>query len=443
MNPSKQLLVVEDDDAVRTTVVMVLEQEGYRVDAVPSTRVALELLRTRAYPIVLSDIYLDEKTGLDILRAAKSSNPACVVILMTGRGSIETVKEATVNGAFEYLAKPFEIDQLLHVLSRAEASLQAVSGADGEVDIDDLPESEMIGSSAGMIDVYKQVVRAAPTDATVLIEGETGTGKELVARMVHRMSKRSAMPFVPVDCGAIAPSLLEGELFGALKGSYTGADRDRMGVLESADRGTVFLDEIGDIDLGFQLKLLRFLEEREIRQIGAPRAKKIDVRVVAATNKDVPKMVEEKRFREDLWFRLNVVRLTLPPLCERTGDIALLSHHFLKKYNVRYSQNTKLLESGLKALEVYSWPGNVRQLQHMIERLAILAPSSRVDDAAVKEAIEKMDGKESGGETLAETEAEQIRRVLAACNGNKSRAARILGIERKTLYRKLDRMGLG
>ena len=249
----------------------------------------------------------------------------------------------------------------------------------------------MIGSSPRMIEIYKTLSQVAPTDATVLIEGETGTGKELIARMIHRNSKRAQQPFVPVDCGAIAPSLLESELFGTLKGAYTGADRDRMGVFEAAHNGTVFLDEIGDIDLGFQLKLLRFLQEREIRPLGSARAKKVDVRVIAATNKDVQKMVEEGKFREDLWYRLNVVRLTVPPLCERASDIPLLVHYFLKRYNERYKLDTKLTDSGLKAMEEYSWPGNIRQLQHMMERLTILAPGGRIDDAAVQQ-CDRADG---------------------------------------------------
>jgi len=247
---------------------------------------------------------------------------------------------------------------------------------------------------------------------------------------------------VPVDCGAIAPSLLESELFGTLKGAYTGADRDRMGVFEAAHNGTVFLDEIGDIDVGFQLKLLRFLQEREIRPLGSARAKKVDVRVIAATNRDVQKMVEEGKFREDLWYRLNVVRLTIPPLCERAADIPLLVHYFLRRYNERYHLDTKLTDSGLKVMEEYSWPGNIRQLQHMMERLTILAPGGRIDDAAVRQAIEQMDSRDHASDSLADTEAEQIRRVMAATNGNKSRAAKVLGIERKTLYRKLERMGL-
>src|SRR5712691_881653 len=423
-------------------MVTVLELEGYAPEAVASTREAIERLESQSYPIVISDIYLDERTGIDVLHAARRQNPTCAVILMTGRGSMETVMAATEGGAFEYLAKPFEMAQMLDTIKRAEKSLGAVEDEDEAASIDDLPETEMIGSSPRMIEIYKTLSKVAPTDATVLIEGETGTGKELIARMIHANSKRSQQPFVPVDCGAIAPSLLESELFGTLKGAYTGADRDRMGVFEAANTGTVFLDEIGDIDLGFQLKLLRFLQEREVRPLGSARAKKVDVRVIAATNRDVQKMVEEGKFREDVWYRINVVRITVPPLCERISDIPLLAHYFLKRYNERYSLDTRLTETGLKAMEEYSWPGNIRQLQHMMERLTILAPGGRIDDAAVQTAIEQMDSRDHSGETLADTEAEQIRRVLTATNGNKSRAAKILGIERKTLYRKLDRMGL-
>jgi DNA-binding NtrC family response regulator len=437
----QKLLIVEDDQSVRTTMVTCLELEGYAVEAVSSTREALDRLEKQSYPIVISDIYLDERTGLDVMRTARRTNPACVVILMTGRGSMETVMAATEGGAFEYLAKPFEMAQMVDTIRRAEKSLGEPDN-DEAASIDDLPDTEMIGSSPRMIDIYKTLSKVAPTDATVLIEGETGTGKELIARMIHANSKRAQHPFVPVDCGAIAPSLLESELFGTLKGAYTGADRDRMGVFEAGNNGTVFLDEIGDIDLGFQLKLLRFLQEREIRPLGSSRAKKVDVRVIAATNKDVQKLVDEAKFREDLWYRLNVVRITVPPLCERASDIPLLVHYFLKRYNERYKLDTKLTDSGLKAMEEYSWPGNIRQLQHMMERLTILAPGGRIDDAAVRQSIDQMDSRDHASDSLADTEAEQIRRVMAATNGNKSRAAKVLGIERKTLYRKLERMGL-
>ena len=408
-----------------------------------STREAAARLSAGSYNIVISDIYIDDKTGIEILKSARDENPNCAVILMSGRGSMETVMAATSGGAFDYLAKPFELDDLLSAVRRADAHLLNVSEDEPAEPVDDLPETDMIGSSSKMIEIYKTISKVAPTEATVLIEGETGTGKELIARLVHRHSDRSQQPFVAVDCGSIAPALLESELFGALRGAYTGADKDRIGVFEAANNGTVFLDEIGDIEHGFQLRLLRFLQEREIRPLGSARAKTVNVRVVAATNKDIPKMIEENKFREDLWFRLNVVRIQVPPLCERQGDIKLLAHYFVNKYQSRYKLNSRLTESGEKALGEYSWPGNVRQLQHLIERLTILAPQGRIDGAAVKEAIQNMDSRDNAGDTLADTEAEQIRRVLAATNGNKSKAAKILGIERKTLYRKLERMDLG
>jgi transcriptional regulator with PAS, ATPase and Fis domain len=291
-----------------------------------------------------------------------------------------------------------------------------------------------------MVEIYKTVARAAPTDATVIIEGETGTGKDLVARMVHRFSRRASHPFVPVDCGSIAPSLLESELFGAVRGAYTGADRDRIGVFEAANRGTVFLDEIGDIEHSFQLAMLRFLESHEIRPVGASRSKEVDVRVIAATNRDLQRMVEEGKFRSDLWYRLNTVRLTLPPLRDRRSDIPQLAWFFVNKYNARYNRAVKLMDSGVKALQDYTWPGNVRQLQHLIERLTVLA--DRIDAEGVRDALTIMESREKPVDTLADAEEEQIRRVLAATGGNKSKAAQLLGIERKTLYRKLERMKL-
>jgi DNA-binding NtrC family response regulator len=433
----ERLLVVEDDAGVRTTIVNFLELEGYAVDTASSTDEALERLKQQAYPIVISDIYIDARTGLDVLEAARRKDPSCSVILMTARGTMETVMAATRGGAFDYIAKPFDLDRMLETVKRAEASRNQETD---EVEPEELPETDMIGSSTGMVEIYKTVSRVAPTDATVLIEGETGTGKELVARMIHRNSPRHSQAFVPVDCASIAPTLLESELFGALKGAYTGADRDRMGVFEAAHHGTAFLDEIGDIEPSFQLKLLRFLQEREIRPLGSSKSKPVDVRVIAATNRSLQKMVEEGKFREDLWFRVNVVHITIPPLRERHGDVPLLARFFVNKYNLRYQRDVKLTESGVKAMEEHAWPGNVRQLQHLIERLTILAPNDRIDSESVNDALEAMDGHDAPVETLADAEAEQIHRVLAATGGNKSRAAQILGIERKTLYRKLERM---
>ena len=435
----QRLLVVEDDPGVRTTIVTCLELEGYAVDSASSTKEAIDRLAAASYPIVISDIYIDDRTGLDVLEAARRKDPGCSVILMTARGTMETVMAATRGGAFDYIAKPFDLDRIIETVKRAEA---AHGELEDEAEAEDLPESGMIGVSRDMVEIYKTVSQVAPTDATVLIEGETGTGKELIARMVHSFSARSSQPFIPVDCASIASSLLESELFGHMRGAFTGADKDRVGVFEAANKGTVFLDEIGEIAFDFQLKLLRFLQEREVRPVGSSRAKPVDVRVVAATNRDLQKMVDEGKFRQDLWFRLNVIRMVLPPLRERRGDVPLLAHFFVNKYNGRYYRGAKLTDSGLKALEEHTWPGNVRQLQHLIERLTILAPNQLIDGEAVRDALSAMEPRDHSVETLADAESEQIRRVLAATGGNKSRAAQILGIERKTLYRKLERMKL-
>ncbi len=438
MREMAKLLLVEDDASVRTTVSTFLEMEGYHVEVASTTAAAFRRLSEESFPIVLSDIYLDARTGLDVLNEARRLNPECLVILMTGRGSMETVVSATRGGAFDYIAKPFDLDALLAVIRRAEASLTA------EVEVveeDDLPESEMIGSSAPMVELYKLISRVAPTDTTVLIEGETGTGKEVVARLIHKNSGRSQMTFEAVDCGAVASSLLESELFGAMRGSYTGADRDRVGLLEAANRGTVFLDEVGDVEPGFQLKLLRFLQEREVRPLGANKARKVDVRVIAASNRSLQDQVKDGKFREDLYFRLNVVRLVLPPLRERHGDVALLSHFFLKKYNEAYHLDARFHPSALAALEAHHWPGNVRQLQHLIERLVVLSTDGRIRADHVNVSLQKaLEPQNAGSGSLADLETEQIRKVLDATQGNKAKAARILGIERKTLYRKLARL---
>ncbi|HEV3198072.1 MAG TPA: sigma-54 dependent transcriptional regulator [Bryobacteraceae bacterium] len=433
----QKLLLVEDDPALQFTIQTALEEKGYAVDAVSTTCEAMERLSDTAYPIIISDIYIDEGTGLDVLNEAKRKDPHCSVILMTGRGTMETVRAANRGGVFDYIAKPFELDVMLDAIERAEASRTEV---EDEAEDEELPETQMIGFSPAIVEIYKTVDRVAPTDATVILEGETGTGKELVARMIHKESRRANQPFVPVDCGSIAPSLLESELFGAMRGAFTGADRDRQGVFEAANRGTVFLDEIGEIELNFQTALLRFLEGHEIRPLGASRSKEVDVRVIAATNRDLQRMVEEEKFRKDLWYRLNTVRIFMPPLRERRSDIPWLAQFYIKKYNARYSREVKLMDSGVKALQDYTWPGNVRQLQHLMERLTILA--DRVDSDAVHNALTAMESREKPVETLADAEEDQIRRVLAATGGNKSKAAQLLGIERKTLYRKLERMKL-
>ncbi len=438
MQDKPRILLVDDDPAILLTFTAGLEAEGYPVDAIESTREALTRLANDQYAIVITDIYLDERTGLDILRAAQDYNPGCAVVVITGQGTMETVMRATEGGAFEYLAKPFDLTRLLETLHKAESFLAERDTK--SVEAPEIPPTEMVGFSAPMIDVYKTISRAAPTDAPVLIQGETGTGKELVARLVHKNSERAQGPFVAVDCGSIAPSIMEAELFGAVRGAYTGADRDRAGLFESADGGTVFLDEIGEVESSFQLKLLRFLQEKEVRPLGSPRSKKLDVRIVAASNRNLQAMVDSGEFREDLWFRLNVVQIRLPPLRERRGDISALCGHFLARFNRQYGRNVRLTPGGLRALEEHDWPGNVRQLQHTLERLVILSPVEAIEAESVNGALVSLDPSEKPVQSLADAEEEQIRKVLAATDGNKTRAAKILNIERKTLYRKLERM---
>ncbi len=441
MSEKPRILFVEDDPAILTTFTTGLEAEGYPLDAVSSSEEALRKLANEDYAIVVTDIYLDERTGLDVLKAARDYNPDSVVIVITGQGTMETVMEATARGAFEYLAKPFDLSKLLEVLRRAETMIQDRS-AKAPPPPTEIPPTEMVGFSAPMIAVYKTISRAAPTEAPVLIQGESGTGKEMVARLIHKNSPRVHGPFVAVDCGSIAPSLMESELFGSLRGAFTGADRDRAGLFESANGGTVFLDEIGEVDTGFQLKLLRFIQEKEIRPLGSPRATKVDVRIVAATNRNLKKMVDDGEFREDLWFRLNVLSIDLPPLRDRRGDIATLAGRFLEQFNQRYDRRTRLTAQGMRALEEYAWPGNVRQLLHLLERLVILSPAEALDGETVRDALDDVEPHEKPVHSLADAEEEQIRKVLAATGGNKTRAAKILNIERKTLYRKLERMGI-
>lgn len=308
---------------------------------------------------------------------------------------------------------------------------------------EDTATDRLVGNSPAMVEAFKFISRVAAADTTVFLQGETGTGKERVARLIHESSPRRDQRLVVVDCGALPGALLETELFGALRGAYTGADRDRVGLLESAEGGSVFLDEIGEIDLAFQLRLLRFLQEREVRPVGSTASRKVDARVIAASNRDLRRLVAEKKFREDLWYRLQVSSFRLPPLRERAKDLELLIGHFLKASERRYGRDLRLGDEAMRRATRYSWPGNVRQLQNVLERLAILHSGTVVGDDAFEEAIAALDPSEksaSEGESLAAAEEDHIRKVLAATHGNKTRAAELLGIERKTLYRKLERM---
>ncbi len=449
LNPANlAVLVVEDDAALCLTMVTLLEAEGFRVESVHSSAEALDRLSSNPFPIVVSDIYLDEGTGLDVLRLALAVEPRCSVILVTGKGSLDTVLEATRAGAFDYIAKPFPLERLsrtVHNAAAAWSQTQQALADETPDDTSDSPASPLAGNSSAMVEVYQFIAKVADSDATVLLEGETGTGKELVAGLIHQAGARRDHPMIVVDCGSLPASLLEAELFGAVRGAYTGADRDRRGLFEAADGGTVFLDEIGEMELSFQQRLLRFLQEREIRPLGSSAARKVDVRVIAATNRDLRQFVSEKKFREDLWYRLQVATLRLAPLRERKEDIPVLIGHFLASLRARSGRQVRLSDAALAAAREYSWPGNVRQLQNLLERLAILHPGPVVEQSTLLETLAALDPATASpagpaGGSLSSVEEDHIRKVLEATHGNKSRAAEILGIERKTLYRKLEKM---
>lgn len=435
------ILVIDDDESIASAVSSFLRAKGYQVEIALDGEEALAQVRTGRFPIILSDIYIDRVTGLRVLNEAKSASPSVAVILMTARGSARTTMEAEVGGAFDYLAKPFEMKSLLDVVERAQ---RAIAPREPEVPEEDLEAfGELIGFAPCMVEVYKKMARCARTDDTVLVAGETGSGKELVARSIHDQSARSAKPFVAVDSGAVTGSLWESEIFGALRGAFTGADRDRQGVVEAARGGTVFFDEIGEIPLEFQSKLLRFMQEKEYRPVGSPLPKKADVRIIAATNRNLESMVKDGKFREDLFYRLNVLRIDVPPLRERRSDIPFLVRRFMEQATSAAGKRIWLEPGALLALEQFDWPGNVRHLRNTIHRLVAFLPPGPISEGDVRRELSMPEQSvETDEETgaLDELERRHILRVLEQAGGNKTRAAEILGIQRRTLYKKLARM---
>ncbi|MFB3827059.1 MAG: sigma-54-dependent transcriptional regulator [Bryobacteraceae bacterium] len=425
-----RILVIDDDESITSTVARMLRAKGYEVAVANDGEDALEAIRAGGYPVIVSDIYIDRVTGLDVLREARAANPRAAVILMTARASVSTAVEAETGGAFEYLAKPFEMSALLGAVERACAA--PVDPGPAAEDLGAF--GEMVGFSPAMVEVYKRIARFARSDDTVLITGETGAGKELVARAIHDHSARARAPFVAVDSGAVPGTLWESELFGSVRGAFTGADRDRTGVVEAARGGTVFLDEIGEIPLEFQPKLLRFLQEREYRPVGSGAPRRADVRVIAATNRQLETMLREGRFREDLYYRINVLRIDVPPLRERRADIPHLVRRFLGEAPLALGPDA------MGALERHEWPGNVRELQNVVRRLVALSRPGAVDAEAVRAALSQSEVEEEDSRELGEVERRQILRVLEETGGNKTRAAEILGIQRRTLYKKLARM---
>ncbi|HET9182762.1 MAG TPA: sigma-54 dependent transcriptional regulator [Candidatus Angelobacter sp.] len=447
LNSRFSILIVDDDDSARSFLSSILTAEGYPCLTANSTAAAETLLRQETVQLAFLDLYLGTSNGLNVLDLIKVLQPHCACVMMTAHMSMETVAQSITSGAVEYLSKPLLIDDLLAVVRKVQAGRQpADDTAAGE---NEGPETSIIGRTPKMLEVYRAVARVAPTDVSVLILGSSGTGKELVARAIHDHSGRAKMPFVPVNCGALPENILESELFGHEKGAFTGADSTRPGLFEAAHGGTLFLDEISETKPSFQVNLLRAVQEQQIRRVGSHKYIPVNVRILAASNRDLIKMMAAGHFREDLYYRLSVVEIKLPNLEERREDIPLLVQHFLKRSNLKNKRNVKITDEAVRVLSAASWPGNVRELENVVERLAIFCASGEIGMADVEH--ERRSAPGNGGapplqsesaNTLEDMERRHIIRVLQENAGNKSKAARALGIERKTLYQKARRLGI-
>jgi DNA-binding NtrC family response regulator len=439
-----RIWVIDDDASSRELLARVLASRGWSVVTLADGREALDKLAADGPPdVVVSDIRMAEVGGLEVTEAFKKDAPDTPVILVTAFGNVDGAVEAIRRGAFDYVSKPYDVDAVALTVSRAidQRNLVAENQALRRQLRDKYRLENAVGRSEAMLQVFKTAARVAASDATVLILGESGTGKELVARAIHDASPRSAGPFVPVDCGAIAEGVLESELFGHVKGAFTGAQAARRGLFEEAVGGTLFLDEIGDVGPGLQARLLRALQEGTIRRVGANEAIPVDVRVVAATNKDLEATVRAGRFREDLFYRLNVVTLRIPPLRERREDVPLLAEHFAAKHG--RGEGAAISPDVRELLQAYDWPGNVRELENVIARALALNPSGVVVPADLPDRLRGAAAEPAKGlplpqglrPTLDELSRRYVALVLSECGGNKTRAAEQLGIDRKTLYR--------
>ncbi|MEJ2189359.1 MAG: sigma-54 dependent transcriptional regulator [Acidobacteriota bacterium] len=442
-----KILVVDDDTAMREMMALALSKEGYELSTADTSAAAEKALAAGPYDLLITDIYLGDGTGLDLLDLSCRIQPTARVILVTAHGTVETAASAQRLGVFDYLAKPFRIEALVE---RVRAALDAPEAAAAELEPG--PESMIVGNHPAIVEVYNAVARVAPLPIPVLIRGETGTGKELIARALHRFGVHPEAPFVPLNCGAIPETLLESELFGHRKGAFTGADRDHRGAVEAARGGTLLLDEVGELPLAVQVKLLRFLQSGEVRPVGSDRMLEAEVRVVAATNRDLRAELTAGAFREDLYFRLAASEIVLPPLRERSSDIPALVDHFRRRHQegLGLSDVKPPSDEVLEVLQQHSWPGNVRELEHVVQR-SIVDSGSLSDVRLVQSLLEAGSDERDSADTsprigdsltLEEIEKLHIEAVLRRCQGNRTRAAAILGIERKSLYRKAKRLGI-
>jgi len=434
-----RVLAVDDEVAITRLLARALEQEGFEIVEAADLKAARRHLDRGGVGLILCDLYLGRESGLDLLKETRASRPDVPFVLMTGQADMETVVEAIQAGAFDYMTKPVDLQRLSAIAKRA---LQPAAREDAEAAATSaaMPKgmAGLVGRSPAMVDVYKLIARAAALDSPVLIEGESGTGKELAARALHFCGPRSSRPFVPINCAAVPEGLLESELFGHMRGAFTGASADKAGLFREASGGTVFLDEIGEMPAATQAKLLRVLDERRVRPLGSEQETQVDVRVVAATNRPLAALAGRGEFRSDLFYRLDVLRLSIPPLRHRPEDVPLLVEHFVAKLNARGGRaQVKVTPEAVRRLAECAWPGNVRELAAALERAAASSPTKRLTEEDF-EYLPRAPAEPVGGlRSLDEVEGEHIRRVMEQVGGNRSRAAEILGIDRKTLARRL------
>jgi two-component system response regulator HydG len=442
-----QILVIDDDKAMRDACFQILSRQGFRVELAPSARHGLSLLERLSFDAILLDLVMPDMDGLETLKKIKAQDPEAEVIIITGYGTIQSAVESIKAGAFHFLSKPFVPDDLRTLVNRALEKRR--------LDLENLylrqelrsktERNVLVYESESMTRIMDMIERVAPTDSTVLITGESGTGKGLVARKIHQLSPRARRPFITVDCGTLVETLFESELFGHVKGSFTGADANKVGKFELAQNGTLFFDEISNIGLEVQAKLLRAVEERKISKVGSHRVITVDVRIIAATNKDLTKAIKDGTFREDLFYRLNVVLIQMPPLRERKNDIPLLVQHFLEKYATKLRKEMHgVSPDAMELLVRHDWPGNVRELENTVERLVVLSSGPYLEPADLVFAgtILTPAGEASAGVSLKDLERDHIIQTLQRYDGHKSETARALGIDRKTLREKLKRYNI-
>jgi DNA-binding NtrC family response regulator len=442
MDSKASILIVDDENVVRDSLGKWFEDEGYAVDTAISARDALRKLPLQHWDLALVDIKMPGMDGLELQRKMREADAEITIIIMTGYASVETAIQALKDGAYDYIMKPFDPDDLAHVVRKAlEHRRMKEENLRLRESLEEVHAVELIGQSRAMQHVLESIRTVAPMDTTVLIHGESGTGKELVARAIHNLSLRRFMPMVVIHCGALTETLLESELFGHEKGAFTGAQYRKKGKFEVAEGGTVFLDEVADISLKTQTDLLRVLQEKEITRVGGHQTIKVDFRAVAATNKDLDALVKAGTFRPDLFYRLNVFPIEIPPLRERKEDIPLLVDHFIRKYARAMNKRFDSVNRGaLDVLMSYSWPGNVRELENAIERAMVIGREPEIQASDFPLQLTATPHPE-GGMSLEDIERGHILRVLEACDWNQTRAAKVLGIDRVTLYNKIKKYG--